>query len=248
MYKRIVCVIPARLKSTRFPKKMLSILGGKPLLERVWNAAHKVSYFDEVVFAIDAEETAELLNSFGAKWHMTSVDCLTGTDRLIELMQRKVLEADIWVNWQGDEPFITEQMIADLLQSVEDPADVWTLKKKMSSVDAPNPHIAKVVSDEEGFALYFSRSPIPYYRDFIPEEDKVFYKHIGMYAFSKEGLAKIAKLKAAPLELKEQLEQLRFLSNGLRIRVHETQVETLGIDLPEHLAQAEIFISEKALV
>ncbi|MBS0649944.1 MAG: 3-deoxy-manno-octulosonate cytidylyltransferase [Verrucomicrobia bacterium] len=243
--KKIVCVIPARLKSTRFPKKMLSMLAGKPLLQWVWEKASAISLFDEVAFAVDAEETARLIDRFHGKHIMTSEQCPSGTDRLVELMRRNLVDADIWVNWQGDEPFINEEMIQDLLQTCEtDGSDVWTLKKKIEKMEmAHSPHVAKVVCDHRGFALYFSRSMIPYYRDASPGEHKLFFKHIGMYAYTREALQKISQLKPCEIELAEQLEQLRFLYNNLKIRVHETQHEVFGIDLPEHLAAAESFVA-----
>ncbi len=130
--KKIVCVIPARLNSSRFPRKVLALLRGKPLLQWVWESACQVSFFDEVVFAIDSTETAQMIESFGGVYHMTQVDCLTGTDRLVELQKKETLQGDIWVNWQADEPFISEQIIQDLLMpSQEIFADVWTLKKEI---------------------------------------------------------------------------------------------------------------------
>lgn len=243
--KTVVCVIPARLQSTRFPKKMLAHLKGKPLLQRVWESASAVSVFDKVVFAVDAEETRDLVQSFGAECFMTSVNCPSGTDRLAELWASGAVRADIWVNWQGDEPFISEQMILDLLQTCgESGADLWTLKKKIVNLnEVQSPHFAKVVCDHQGNALYFSRSQIPYYRDPLPEEDKVFYKHVGLYAFTAKALEKISLLQPCSIEQAEQLEQLRFLYNNLKIRVHETDHEVFGIDLPEHLAKAEAYLS-----
>ena len=239
--KKVACVIPARLQSSRFPKKVLAHIRGKPLLQWVWEAAGKVSIFDEVVFAIDSDETAALVESFGGKYFMTSVNCPSGTDRLIELMKKGLVKADIWVNWQGDEPFISSQMIYTLLQTCDrEESDVWTLKKRLQDwEDVLNPHIAKVVLDAKGYALYFSRLPIPYYRDPTKDEDKIFYKHIGLYAFTQEALQKISCLSPCYIEQAEQLEQMRFLYNNLRIRVHETKEEVIGIDLPEHLVQAE---------
>jgi 3-deoxy-manno-octulosonate cytidylyltransferase (CMP-KDO synthetase) len=241
--KKIACVIPARLKSTRFPKKMLSMLKGKPLLQWVWDSACKVSIFDEVVFAIDAEETAQLIRSFGGRYIMTAVSCANGTERLIELLEKKLVTADIWVNWQGDEPFINKQMIGDLLQSCDrNDCDVWTLKKKIiKTEEISSPQIAKVVCDHQGYALYFSRSPIPYYRDETDPNQKYFYKHVGLYAFTADSLKKILRLPPCEIEMAEQLEQMRFLYHNLRIRVHETQWDVLGIDLPEHLALAEAY-------
>ncbi len=245
--KKIACVIPARLKSTRFPRKMLSMLKDKPLLEWVWDSALQVPFFDEIVFAIDAPETAELIQSFGGKYIMTSESCANGTERLVELLEKNSIDADIWVNWQGDEPFINEQMILDLLQSCDDDTcDIWTLRKKITNPDeATNPQIAKVVCDHEGYVLYFSRSQIPYYRDATPT--KTFYKHVGLYAFTPASLRKISQLPACEIENAEQLEQLRFLYHRLRIRAHETQFEVFGIDLPEHLALAEARINQEIL-
>jgi 3-deoxy-manno-octulosonate cytidylyltransferase (CMP-KDO synthetase) len=244
--KKIACVIPARLKSTRFPRKMLATLKDKPLVQWVWESARKVSFFDEVVFAIDSEETAQLIRSFGGKYFMTSENCTNGTERLIELLERKLVHADIWVNWQGDEPFINEQMICDLLQSCDrEDSDVWTLKKKIVKIEeASSPQIAKVVCDHRGYALYFSRSQIPYYRDATDPSQKNFYKHVGLYAFTPESLRKISRLQPCAIEVAEQLEQLRFLSHHLRIRVHETQCEVFGIDLPEHLVLAEAHLEK----
>ncbi len=241
--KKVVCVIPARLKSTRFPKKVLALLKGRPLIQWLREAACRVPLFDQVIFAIDAEETAETIRSFGGKYSMTSEHCPSGTDRLAELLEK--LDGDIFVNWQADEPFIHQKMIDDLLQSAQaDGSDVWTLKKRVFDAETQlSPHSPKVVCDVNGYALYFSRSPIPFYRDHRPEKDKIYFKHIGIYAFSREGLGKIARLPPCLLEEAEQLEQLRYLYNGLKVRVHETHYEVLGIDLPEHLARAEVLLS-----
>jgi len=233
---KIICVIPARLKSKRFPRKLLSYLGPKPLLEWVWDAANACPQFDEVAFAIDHYEIANLIKTFRGKYFMTAEDCPSGTDRLIELMDFGRLKGDIWVNWQGDEPFINPAMIDELLQSVTDPvSDIWTLKKKMNSEEEiENPHVVKVVTDLEGKALYFSRSPIPYAR----REKPIYYKHIGIYAYTARALKKIQKMPPSPLEKSESLEQLRFLEQGLTLKVHETCHDTQGIDVPEDLIAA----------
>lgn len=242
--KRIVCVIPARLKSTRLPKKMLSMLGGKPLLQWVWEKASSISIFDEVAFAVDSKEVANCVSQIPAPYWMTSEKCPSGTDRLVEIHQAKKMTGDIWVNWQGDEPFITEGMIYELLQSCkEQDVDIWTLRKKILDLnEIANPHIAKVVCNEKGNALYFSRSPIPYYRDPTPDLNKTVYKHVGLYAFTSNALDKISSLNCCDLEIAEQLEQLRFLYHGLTIRAHVTEQEVFGIDLPEHLVKAEHYI------
>jgi 3-deoxy-D-manno-octulosonate cytidylyltransferase len=248
--KKIVCIIPARLQSTRFPHKMLKMLYGRPLLEWVWNQANSVSAFDHIAFAIDAQETADLISSFGGAYYMTSPQCPSGTDRLIEVMQQNRVDADIWINWQGDEPFITEKMIGQLLQSCdEENSDVWTLKKRITNPEEiVSPHFAKVVCDHNDHALFFSRSMIPYYRDAVPEEQKVFYKHVGLYAFTLQALKTIAHLQPCAIERAEQLEQLRFLYHNLRIKVHETDHDVFGIDLPEHLARAEEVLAAKMML
>ncbi len=242
--KKIACIIPARLQSSRFPRKMLSTLQGKPMLQWVWEAAHTVPLFNTIAFAIDSEETAELIRSFGGNYYLTSPECLNGTERLSELLHRQLVDADIWVNWQGDEPFIHEKMIRDLLQSCEkNDADIWTLKKRISDPgEIASPHVTKVVCDRKGIALYFSRHAIPHYRDLRSEDEKIYYKHIGLYAFTRASLQKISRFTSCYLEEAEQLEQLRFIYNGLRIRVHETPYEVLGIDLPEHLVKAEGYL------
>lgn len=243
--KKVVCIIPARLESTRFPRKILAPLGGKPLLQWAWDAALQISFIDEVAFAIDSEETARAIEAFGGKYFMTSVDCLRGTDRLVELQKRGLVQGDIWINWQADEPFISEKMLQDLLViSSGDLADVWTLKVALHEQYVRDPSLCKVVCDEAGFALYFSRSPIPYYREDL-EVEKKYFRHIGMYAYSSEALQKIAQMQPTEIECAESLEQLRFLSYGLKIQVNETEEETVGIDFPEHLALAEAYISTR---
>lgn len=233
---KVVCVIPARLNSKRFPRKVLSRLGSKPLLQWVWEAATACPIFNQVAFAVDHEETAHLVQSFQGEYFMTSETCPSGTDRLIELMDSGLLEGDIWVNWQGDEPFIDREMIDDLLQSVsDDTSDVWTLKKKLTDdAEVQSPHVVKVVTDLKGEALYFSRASIPFAREGNP----TYYKHIGLYAYRTESLKQIQKMTFAPLEKAESLEQLRFMEGGLKIKVHETKRDTQGIDVPEDLLSA----------
>lgn len=240
---RIVCVIPARLESSRFPRKILADLAGKPLLQWAWDAASRCPLFDEVVFAIDSEETARVIEEFGGKFRMTAKECLSGTDRLVELFKNGLVHGDIWVNWQADEPFISEAMIRDLLQSSQDGADVWTLKMRLTEMEKiTSSDICKVVCDAKGYALYFSRSPIPYHRNLL-EGENFYFKHIGLYAYSADALEKISRMYPCAIERAESLEQLRFLFYGLKIKVHETEHETIGIDQPEHLAKARQFLA-----
>lgn len=234
---KIACVIPARLQSSRFPKKILASLHGKPMLQWVWEAAKSVPFFDSVTIALDAEETAHAVKKFGASYQMTSIECPNGTLRLCDLIQKYDIEGDIFVCWQGDEPFLHEAMIRELLQTVgKDDADIWTLKKRMDDPAlASSPHHVKVVTDHEGYAMYFSRSLIPFHRD---TPLSYYDKHIGLYAYTRKALEKIGSLPHSSLAEKEQLEMLNFMYHGLKIRVHDTLHEGFGIDIPEHLEEA----------
>ena len=180
---------------------------------------------------------------------MTSPACPSGTDRIIQALTRGNIQADIIVNWQGDSPLVQAQMIQDLLQSCEhDEADVWTLKKKIVDERLVNdPNCVKVVSDAHGKAFYFSRSPIPYYRDDRPFLTKTYYKHIGLYAYTRMALDRIAQFSPSRLEQAEMLEQLRFMEHRLTIRVHETQLDEIGINIPQDLADAEKYVKQNQL-
>lgn len=244
--KKVTCVVPARLQSTRFPKKVLATLGGKPILQWVFESAKQVAEFDEIIFAVDAPETADVVKKFGGEVCLTSTDCKTGTDRLVEVSRQKA--SDIWVNWQADEPFIAPSMIATLLSSCGgDDADVWTLKKRIGDAQVVTcPNTVKVVCDHDDYALYFSRSPIPFFRD-TGGLGSEYFKHIGLFAYSAEALRKIAALKGSALEDAEKLEQLRFLQHRLKIRVHETDHEVVGIDTPQDLEKAEKMLKKGRL-
>jgi len=244
--KKVICIIPARLRSSRFPEKMLSYLQGKPLLQWVWEQAQSVRAFDQLAFAVDDARIATLVSSFGAPYYMTSLECSSGTERLAEVLRTQQLDADIWVNWQGDEPFITEGMIDTLLSTCDEEGDIWTLKKKITHPEEiTSPQVAKIVCDAKGFALYFSRSTIPYYRDATCAQERVYYKHVGLYAFTRRALEQIGSLQPCAIECAEQLEQLRFLYHHLHIKVHETDQDVFGIDLPEHLARAEAVLAKR---
>jgi len=243
--KKIVCIIPARLDSKRFPRKILSTLYGKPLLAWIWQAAKRVALFDEVWFAIDSPEAAAVIQSFGGSFVMTSLACQSGTDRLVELATQGKIQADVWVNWQGDEPFINEEMIETLLQSIDcSTQHLWTLKKCIEHAhEITSPKVAKVVCNKQGDALYFSRAPIPFFRDEVDVNalvaKRVYYKHVGLYAYTTQALHAIASLGHSVLEDAEKLEQLRFLDYQLSLKVHETTHDVFGIDTPEDLQRAE---------
>jgi 3-deoxy-manno-octulosonate cytidylyltransferase (CMP-KDO synthetase) len=229
---KVICVIPARLKSTRFPQKVLATLGDKPLLQWVWEAALATGKFDEIHFAIDAAETADLIDTFKGLWTQTDPECLTGTDRMIDFAKESGVTGDVWVNWQADEPFITGGMIATLLDGIE---EISTLRKEMKDEAIDNPNVVKVVTDCNDNALYFSRAAIPYMRT----ETVPVYKHFGIYAFTDAALKKVSALPPCQIEEAELLEQLRFLYHGLKIKVHETIEDSIGIDHPSDLALAE---------
>jgi 3-deoxy-manno-octulosonate cytidylyltransferase (CMP-KDO synthetase) len=243
MYKNktIACVIPARLASTRFPRKILADLAGKSLVQHAYEAAQKTGMFDDIVIAIDAEETQIAVERFNGKAVMTSLYCSNGTQRLLEVMAQGQIKADIWVNWQADEPFIHRALLEDLLQGIKGKQDVWTLRKRIEkSHEIEDPNIVKVVVNANEEALYFSRCPIPYCRD--RNKERSLYKHIGLYAYSSKALEKIANMPPCDIEETEMLEQLRFLYYGLKLQVFSTQYETIGIDLPEHLEFARQYI------
>ena len=225
---KVVCVIPARLASTRFPRKVLAKIGEKTMLEHVFIAAKKCCEFEEIYLAVDDDEVANEVVRFGGIPVMTSPSAPTGTHRLIEFVEKSGVRADVYVNWQADEPLISPQMIKDLLQGIYNPLEqIWTLKKEAKQEEIDNPNVVKVVSDKFGRALYFSRSKVPFDRDQI---GCVYYKHIGLYAYSYEALFKIKESPITPLSEIEKLEQLTFLENGLSIHVYQTQHESVGVD------------------
>ncbi|MBD3231093.1 3-deoxy-manno-octulosonate cytidylyltransferase [Candidatus Dependentiae bacterium] len=246
--KKIACIIPARLNSSRFPEKILKNLAGKPILQWVWNAANKITFFDKIIFAIDSQKTANLLKTFGANFIMTSQNCKSGTNRLIESINSNNVDADIFVNWQCDEPFLNQQMIETLLQTCNhDNADIWTLKKQIQKEEEIIcPNTVKVICNKKSFALYFSRFAIPYYND-KKKSDKIYYKHIGIYAYTLKALQKISQFNKCYLEEAEKLEQLSFLYNGLSIKVHETNLQAIGIDTKQDLEKAENLIKNKSI-
>ena len=245
---KFIVLIPARYASTRFPAKPLALLGGKPVIQRVYEQVAKV--ISSVAVATDDERIASVVESFGGRAIMTSPDHQSGTDRCWEAYQKVGAEYDVVINVQGDEPFIAESQLRAIMKCFEDEAtDIATLVKPFSEADGiealENPNSPKVVLDKESRAIYFSRSVIPYLRG-VEREDwlkvHTFYKHIGMYAFRSEVLREITSLPQSTLELSEKLEQLRWLENGYKIGVGISDVETVGIDTPEDLERAEEFL------
>ncbi len=252
---KAIAIIPARYASTRFPGKPLALLGGKPVIRRVYEKVAPL--VDMAVVATDDHRIYDAVTDFGGRVVMTSPDHKSGTDRVQEAY-RKVTEAlgvtyDVVINVQGDEPFIAPNQIravADCFLQAE--TDIATLVRpfhKEEGLEAlKNPNSPKVVVGNRSQALYFSRSVIPYLRG-VAEEDwlahHTFYKHIGLYAYRPEILARITAMEQTPLEKAESLEQLRWLENGLRITVRTIDIETVGIDTPEDLVHAEAFLMEQ---
>ena len=240
-------IIPARYASTRFPGKPLAVLGGKTVIQRVYEQVSKV--LNEVYVATDDERIFSCVESFGGKAVMTRKDHQSGTDRIQEAVEKTGTQADVIINVQGDEPFIQPSQIQTLMQLFDDlSTQIGTLGKPFESMEAvENPNSPKIVTDNRGFALYFSRSIIPYIRGKERIEwfgEYPFLKHLGVYAYRREVLAEVTKLPQSPLEKAESLEQLRWLQNGYRIRVGLTDVETVGIDTPEDLQRAEVLLNQ----
>jgi 3-deoxy-manno-octulosonate cytidylyltransferase (CMP-KDO synthetase) len=243
---KFICIIPARFSSTRFPGKPLAILGGKPVIQRVYEQVKKV--IEDVYVATDDQRIYDAVEKFGGKVVMTSPDHRSGTDRIEEALQHIGGDWDVVLNVQGDEPFIQPSQIETLCACFDEPqTEIATLGKPFSSMEAvENPNSPKIVVDNKGFALYFSRSVIPFVRG-IDKSDWLthypFLKHLGIYAYRTEVLRQVTQLPQSSLELAESLEQLRWLQNGFRIKVGTTNIETIGIDTPEDLRKAEQFLS-----
>lgn len=229
-------VIPARLGSTRLPRKVLLPIAGEPLVGWVYRAAKACPALDDVVIATDSEEVMALCKGRGWPCLMTSPELPSGTDRLYAVSQ--TVAADIYVNVQGDEPFLRPEHIDDILRPFAKPGvDVTTLKVKCSPANVANPNAVKVVTAGDGRALYFSRATIPYDRD--ARGGVEYWKHLGLYAYRRGALERFAALAPGVLEQTERLEQLRLLENGMSLYVEETEFDTVGVDTEEDLRRAE---------
>jgi len=230
-----VILIPARLESSRLEKKMLADLEGEPLIVHTWRQAQRSRLAERVVVATDSYEIARVLGAYGAEVVMTSRDASCGTERIAEAA--RMIDGDVFVNLQGDEPLISPENIDLALQPFfsDHPPDCSTLVLPLSPDDPQidDPHQVKVVIDSKGYALYFSRSPIPFMRNEL--SSTTFYRHIGLYAFKGEVLQKFAALRPSMLEQAESLEQLRWLENGFRIQCVTTRLDNPGVNTPEDL-------------
>lgn len=231
---KILCVIPARYASTRLPGKPLADIAGKPMIQRVYERAQLAKLPTETLVATDNLKVLETVESFGGKVMLTRADHTTGTDRLAEVITARP-EIDVVINVQGDEPMIEPAIIDALAQEFTDPAlNMATVMTPLDPADQQNPNNVKVVVDKFGYALYFSRSLLPYPR---VKTDLPVYKHIGIYAYRREFLLKYAAMEPTPLELSESLEQLRALENGYKIKVLKTDFKFIGVDTAEDLAR-----------
>jgi len=244
--QKAVGVIPARYDSTRFPGKPLALINNHPLVYHVYKKAIEAG-LDKVVIATDDQRILNACQELECKVVLTSGDHRSGTDRVAAVAKND--DADIFINIQGDEPLIEPVLIDELVHvlSEEPTLDIATFKKAIrAEEEIESPHIVKVVVDKNGYAQYFSRSAIPYLADGKDEHRKkqyiTFYKHIGIYGYRKSSLLRMAELPASPLELAESLEQLRALEHGMRIKVIETDYESIGVDTPEDLERVRAFI------
>jgi 3-deoxy-manno-octulosonate cytidylyltransferase (CMP-KDO synthetase) len=227
-----VAIIPARLASTRLPRKVLREIAGQQMIVRVYEAAKQSPLLRDVIIATDSDEVMQLAHDHGWKAQMTSDKHRSGTDRVYEVAQR--VQADVYVNIQGDEPLARPEHLDALLQPMQDPkVMVSTIKTPCPPQDVDNPNAVKVVTDPNGRALYFSRSTIPFDRD--KTGVVTYFKHLGFYAYRKAALDRFCNLPESKLEAAERLEQLRFLDNGIDIYVAETPFNTVGVDTEEDL-------------
>lgn len=234
----VIGVIPARYGSTRFEGKVLADINGKPMIQWVWERAKRAKILDDVIVACDNDRVYEAAKSFGANVVLTSKEHLSGTDRICEVVNQ--IDVKVIVNIQADEPLLEPVMIESVARPIlSDPSlNMTTLMKKIEDPDeVVDPNVVKVITDKHGFALYFSRSVIPYQRD--KSYNVSYYKHIGLYAYSKDFLFIFKNLPESGLESVEKLEQLRVLESGFKIKVNETKISTIGVDTPEDLQKVK---------
>ena len=232
---KVVAVIPARLASTRLPRKMLREIAGVPLLARVYRGVQRCSALDQVVVATDSDEIMRFCEQQGFNARMTSSSHRSGTERVHEISS--AIAADVYLNVQGDEPLTRPEHIDSLIAVMQRPGvEVGTLKTPATDVDVDNPSAVKVVCDLTGRALYFSRATIPHDRDGVQPR---YFKHLGFYGYRKSALDKFVQWPESSLECSERLEQLRFLENGIPIYVAETSFDTVGVDTEEDVLRVE---------
>jgi 3-deoxy-manno-octulosonate cytidylyltransferase (CMP-KDO synthetase) len=235
---KVLGVIPARYESTRFPGKPLALIQGKPMIQHVYRGAGESTKLYDLVVATDDKRIVEAVKQFGGKAVMTSPHHVNGTGRCTEVAALWH-EIDWVINIQGDEPMISGTLIDEIIHLIEHhpAASIITLVRRMDhSNEALNPNVVKCVFDQSGKALYFSRSPIPYYRT---EQEKIYYQHLGIYAYKRDVLIHLNELAPTPLESAESLEQLRWLEHGLIVQTGITEYIAYGVDVPEDLHKVE---------
>jgi len=244
----VIGIIPARYSSTRFQGKVLADILGKPMIQHVWERAKQAVVLDDLIIACDDERVAKAAEDFGAKIIMTAKGHVSGTDRIIEIVNP--IDVKIVINIQADEPLIHPQMINSVAQALLDDNKISmaTIMKQIDNVkDIDDPNVVKVVIDKNNFALYFSRSPIPCH---VKESDirlPVYFKHIGLYGYTKDFLFIYKNLPVSYLERVERLEQLRVLEEGFRIKVIETKYDTIGVDTPEDLEKVKEYLQKEKI-
>lgn len=239
---KVIAVIPARYNSTRFPGKMMEILGNRTIITTTYQNVVETGLFDEVFVATDSELIFDEISKNGGKAVMTG-EHETGSDRIAEAVQN--IDCDIVINVQGDEPFLKKEPLKQLIDvfsnDVKKEVSLASLKIQLKGLEEiQNPNNVKVITDNNEFALYFSRSVIPFHRELSYNVN--YYKHIGVYAFRKEALIKFSSLEMTPMEISEKLEQLRYLENGMKIKMVETDFVGIGIDTPEDLEKAKLLL------
>jgi 3-deoxy-manno-octulosonate cytidylyltransferase (CMP-KDO synthetase) len=236
-------VIPARYSSTRFEAKVLADIFGKPMIQHVWERAKQAKMLDDLIIACDEEKVADVAREFGAKVVMTAKAHASGTDRIIEIINP--LDVKIIINIQGDEPLIHPFMIDMVARSLAEDKTL-SMATIMRRIDNPaevqDPNVVKVVVDKNNYALYFSRAAIPHLAEQSDMKEPAYYKHIGLYGYTKDFLFTLHNLPVSALERTEKLEQLRVLQEGYRIKVLETKFDTIGVDTIEDLARVKEYL------
>ena len=241
----VIGIIPARYSSTRFEGKVLVDIAGKPMIRHVWERAKEALLLEDLIIACDDERVAKVAEDFGAKAVMTAKAHASGTDRLCEVINP--LDVKIVINIQGDEPLIHPTMIDDVARALLGDSSI-SMATVIKRIEEPqvisDPNVVKVVIDKNNFALYFSRSPIPFHAKGSEINSPVYFKHIGLYGYTKDFLFTYKNLPVSNLEKIERLEQLRVLEEGFGIKVIETKYDTIGVDTPEDLERVKLYLRE----
>lgn len=245
---KIIAVIPARFNASRFPGKLMQKLGENTVIWTTYRNVVESQLFDEVFVVTDNDLICNEITSKAGKAIYSKKEHETGSDRIAEVVEN--LDCDVVVNVQGDEPFLSLEPLKQLInvfhQDQKQEISLASLKIKLQNWDdIQNPNVVKVITDLNGLALYFSRSPIPFARE--KSVETVYYKHIGVYAFRKNALLQFAKMPMTPLEISEKIECLRYLEQGLKIKMIETHFQGIGIDAPEDLVKANEFLKNQKL-